>query len=120
MLEPRSFTAEDVVEIHTHGGGVCARRVLDALLTAGARLARPGEFTLRAFLNGRLDLTQVNTSAPRRGANDPGRAVLACGAMWASGRRALESARRARSTTAMCMSRRRMHHREAAIRSCLF
>lgn len=59
MLAPRSFTAEDVVEIHTHGGGVCARRVLDACLTAGARLARPGEFTLRAFLNGRLDLTQV-------------------------------------------------------------
>lgn len=59
MLAPRSFTAEDVVEVHTHGGAVPARRVLDALLAAGARLARPGEFTLRAFLNGRLDLTQV-------------------------------------------------------------
>ena len=59
MLAPRSFTAENVVEVHTHGGAVPARRVLDALLAAGARLARPGEFTLRAFLNGRLDLTQV-------------------------------------------------------------
>lgn len=59
MRGPRSYTAEDIVEIHTHGGGVCARRVLAAILEAGARLARPGEFTLRAFLNGRLDLTQV-------------------------------------------------------------
>ena len=59
MLGGRSFTAEDVVEIHTHGGSVAPARVLDALLSAGARLARPGEFTLRAFLNGRLDLTQA-------------------------------------------------------------
>ena len=59
MRGPRSYTSEDVVEVHTHGGGVCARRVLAALLEGGARLARPGEFTLRAFLNGRLDLTQV-------------------------------------------------------------
>ena len=59
MGAPRSYTAEDVVEVHTHGGGVCARRVLGALLEAGARGARPGEFTLRAFLNGRLDLSQV-------------------------------------------------------------
>ncbi len=60
MLAPRSYTAEDVVELHCHGGAVCARRVLACCLAAGARLARPGEFTLRAFLNGRLDLTQVN------------------------------------------------------------
>ena len=59
MLGPRSYTCEDVVEIHAHGGGVCARRVLTACLEAGATLAKPGEFTLRAFLNGRLDLTQV-------------------------------------------------------------
>ncbi len=59
MREPRSYTAEDVVEVHTHGGAVPARRVLAALLQRGARLARPGEFTLRAFLNGRLDLSQV-------------------------------------------------------------
>lgn len=59
MLAPRSYTAETVVEIHTHGGAVPARRVLSALLEAGARLAGPGEFTLRAFLNGRLDLSQA-------------------------------------------------------------
>ena len=63
MLAPRSFTAEDVVEIHTHGGGVCAQRVVQACLSAGARLARPGEFTLRAFLNGRLDLSQAESVA---------------------------------------------------------
>ncbi len=65
MLAPMSYTAEDVVEIHTHGGGVCARRVLAALLEAGARLAGPGEFTLRAFLNGRLDLTQASSPQSR-------------------------------------------------------
>ncbi len=64
MLGPRSYTCEDIVEIHTHGGGVCARRVLTACLEAGASLAKPGEFTLRAFLNGRLDLTQVITPPP--------------------------------------------------------
>ena len=63
MLGPRSYTAEDVVEIHTHGGGVCAQRVLQSCLTAGARLARPGEFTLRAYLNGRLDLSQAESVA---------------------------------------------------------
>jgi tRNA modification GTPase len=59
MLKPKSYTREDVLELHTHGGGVCAQRVLRAIVEAGARPARPGEFTLRAFLNGRLDLSQV-------------------------------------------------------------
>jgi tRNA modification GTPase len=59
MRAPRSYTREDVVEFHTHGGGVCAQRVLQLCLEAGARRARPGEFTLRAFLNGRLDLSQA-------------------------------------------------------------
>lgn len=59
MLAPRSFTREDCVEFQCHGGPVCPRRVLDACLTAGARLAQPGEFTQRAFLNGRLDLAQA-------------------------------------------------------------
>eukprot|EP00878_Enallax_costatus_P020410 GHUV01021575.1.p2 GENE.GHUV01021575.1~~GHUV01021575.1.p2 ORF type:complete len:134 (-),score=23.44 GHUV01021575.1:1001-1402(-) len=62
MLRPRSYTREDVLELHTHGGGVCAQRVLRACIEAGARPARPGEFTLRAFLNGRLDLSQVWTA----------------------------------------------------------
>ena len=59
MLAPKSYTSEDVVELHCHGGGVCVQRVLACCLMAGARLAKPGEFTLRAFLNGRLDLSQV-------------------------------------------------------------
>lgn len=59
MLAPRSFTGEDVVEIHCHGGSIAPRLVLAALLGAGARGARPGEFTERAFLNGKLDLCQA-------------------------------------------------------------
>jgi tRNA modification GTPase len=60
---PRSYTREDVVEFSCHGGRLPAERVLAALLHAGARLARPGEFTLRAFLNGRLDLAQAEAVA---------------------------------------------------------
>jgi tRNA modification GTPase len=56
---PRSYTGEDLVEISGHGGPVVASRVLAAVLTAGARMARPGEFTERAFQNGKLDLTQA-------------------------------------------------------------
>ncbi|MDH7482168.1 MAG: tRNA uridine-5-carboxymethylaminomethyl(34) synthesis GTPase MnmE [Armatimonadota bacterium] len=56
---PRSYTGEDSVEISCHGGIVPLRRVLNAALQAGARLAEPGEFTKRAFLNGRLDLAQA-------------------------------------------------------------
>ncbi len=60
---PRSYTREDVVELSCHGGRLPAARVLEALLAAGARLAGPGEFTLRAFLNGRLDLAQAEAVA---------------------------------------------------------
>ncbi|MBA3533401.1 MAG: tRNA uridine-5-carboxymethylaminomethyl(34) synthesis GTPase MnmE [Ardenticatenales bacterium] len=56
---PRSYTCEDVVEIHAHGGSVAVRQALALSLRAGARLAEPGEMTLRAFLNGRLDLAQA-------------------------------------------------------------
>ena len=63
FLAPRSYTREDVVELSCHGGSQPARVVLDALLAAGARLAHPGEFTLRAFLNGRLDLAQAEAVA---------------------------------------------------------
>ncbi|WP_052465031.1 tRNA uridine-5-carboxymethylaminomethyl(34) synthesis GTPase MnmE [Geoalkalibacter subterraneus] len=59
MASPRSYTREDVVEIHCHGGLVVGRRILETLRHAGARTAQPGEFTLRAFLNGRIDLTQA-------------------------------------------------------------
>lgn len=56
---PHSFTGEDVVEITCHGGVVVTRRVIEALLAAGAEPAAPGEFTERAFLNGKMDLTQA-------------------------------------------------------------
>ncbi len=60
---PRTFTKEDVVEISCHGGLVPTKLVLDTLLANGARLALPGEFTKRAFLNGRIDLTQAEAVA---------------------------------------------------------
>lgn len=56
---PHSYTREDVVEIQGHGGSICARRILSAVLRHGARMAEPGEFTKRAFLNGRIDLVQA-------------------------------------------------------------
>ena len=59
MRAPRSFTREDVVEFHCHGGVVAVRRVLELVLAAGARRAQAGEFSQRAFLNGRLDLTRA-------------------------------------------------------------
>lgn len=59
MRAPRSFTTEDVVEISTHGGVIAVKRVMDLLLQQNIRLAEPGEFTKRAFLNGRIDLSQA-------------------------------------------------------------
>ncbi len=59
MRAPRSYTCEDVVEINCHGGLQTARSILECCVAQGARLAAPGEFTQRAFLNGRLDLTQA-------------------------------------------------------------
>lgn len=59
MRAPKSYTKEDIVEISCHGGIVALRRVLERVLENGCRLAEPGEFTKRAFLNGRIDLTQA-------------------------------------------------------------
>lgn len=59
MRAPRTYTGEDTVEIDCHGGVYAMRRVLDAVLKNGARIAEPGEFTKRAFLNGKLDLSQA-------------------------------------------------------------
>lgn len=59
MLGTRSYTGEDTVEIHCHGGSLITRRVLDTVLQAGARAARPGEFTFKAFINGKIDLAQA-------------------------------------------------------------
>ena len=59
MLAPKTFTREDVVEINCHGGIVAVQQVLETAMEFGARLAEPGEFTKRAFLNGRIDLSQA-------------------------------------------------------------
>jgi len=63
MRAPRTFTREDVVEISCHGGILAAKTVLDSILESGARVAEPGEFTKRAFLNGRIDLAQAEAVA---------------------------------------------------------
>jgi len=59
MRAPHTYTKEDIVEINCHGGSLVTRRILEAALNAGARLAEAGEFTKRSFLNGRMDLTQA-------------------------------------------------------------
>ena len=63
MLSPRSYTREDVIEFHCHGGIIPVQQVLELCLESGARLASAGEFTLRAFLNGRIDLTMAESVA---------------------------------------------------------
>lgn len=60
MLSPKTFTKEDIIEINCHGGINTTNKVLELVLSNGARLANPGEFTKRAFLNGRIDLTQAD------------------------------------------------------------
>lgn len=79
MAKPRTYTREDVLEIHCHGGYLVLRKVLECILREGPRLAEPGEFTKRAFLNGRIDLAQAEavietirakTSAGLRVANE--------------------------------------------------
>jgi len=59
MKGPRSYTGEDTVEIHCHGGTIITQKVLDAALSSGARAALPGEFTFKAFQNGKIDLTKA-------------------------------------------------------------
>ena len=82
---PKSYTGEDVIEISCHGGPLPVRRILEKILSQGIRLAEPGEFTKRAFLNGRIDLSQAEavmdiiqsrTDAALRSANDQSRGKL--------------------------------------------
>ena len=61
MLAPKTYTKEDIVEINTHGGIITTNKILELLLESGCRLAEAGEFTKRAFLNGRIDLTQAES-----------------------------------------------------------
>ena len=58
MRAPKTYTTEDIVEINCHGGIITTKQVLETMLNSGARLAEPGEFTKRAFLNGRIDLVE--------------------------------------------------------------
>nr|APP88129.1 tRNA modification GTPase [Paulinella micropora] len=68
MKAPRSFTGEDVIEFHCHGGLICVQRVLELVLSQGARRALPGEFSQRAVLNGRIDLTRAEAISTLIGA----------------------------------------------------
>ena len=81
MESPRSYTREDVVEFHCHGGIMAVQQVLQLCISQGARLAAPGEFTLRAFLNGRLDLSQAEGIADLVGAQSPQAAQAALAGM---------------------------------------
>ncbi|MEM6435995.1 MAG: tRNA uridine-5-carboxymethylaminomethyl(34) synthesis GTPase MnmE [Cyanobacteria bacterium P01_D01_bin.115] len=81
MRSPRSYTRENVVEFHCHGGIMAVQQVLKLCVAQGARLAEPGEFTLRAFLNGRLDLTQAESIADLVGAQSPQAAQTALAGM---------------------------------------
>ena len=79
MHSPNTYTTEHMIELGCHGGPVPARRVLEVCLAAGARLARPGEFTERAFLNGRIDLVQAEAVADIVAAETPRALTLALG-----------------------------------------
>jgi tRNA modification GTPase len=93
MAPPRSYTREEVVELHTHGGPVAVREALALALRQGARLAEPGEFTLRAFLNGRLDLSQAEAVMQVITARTPQALALAVDALGGRFRRELGPAR---------------------------
>ena len=69
LSAPNTYTREDMFEIQCHGGSICARRVLERLMELGARIAEPGEFTRRAFMNGRIDLSKAEAVMSLIGAN---------------------------------------------------
>ena len=79
MRAPRSYTGDDVVELHCHGGSAAASAALRLLLDAGCRMAEPGEFTFRAFVNGKLDLAQAEAVADLVGAGSEAARRLAAG-----------------------------------------
>ena len=93
MRAPHSYTGEDVLELHTHGSPVVLQHLLTHTLVAGARHAEPGEFTRRAFLNGRLDLAQAEAVADLVEARTLGSAVAAARLLGGQLSRTLESLR---------------------------
>ena len=97
---PHSYTTEDTVEIQGHAGPAVAQRVLELALAAGCRLARPGEFTLRAFLGGRIDLSQAEAVAQLVQAQSQVEARLALGGLQGGLARELQGVRQALLHTA--------------------
>ena len=93
MQAPRSFTGEDVVELHCHGGLVCVQRVLEQVLASGAEAAAPGAFSQRAFLHGRLDLTQAEAVAQVISARSRRAAALALAGLDGGTYRRIEALR---------------------------
>jgi tRNA modification GTPase len=93
MLAPRSYTREDVVEFHCHGGTICVQQVLQLCLSAGANLAQPGDFTLRAFLNGRIDLTQAESISELVGARSTAAASAALAGLQGKLRQPIQQVR---------------------------
>jgi tRNA modification GTPase len=93
MLAPRSYTREDVVEFHCHGGTICVQQVLQLCLAAGANLAQPGDFTLRAFLNGRIDLTQAESISELVGARSSAAASAALAGLQGKLRKPIQQVR---------------------------
>lgn len=93
MMAPRSYTAEDVVEIQSHSGPFVMAAILDQVISAGARLAEPGEFTKQAFLNGRIDLTQAEAVADIINARSSASLKMAAAQGIGELRRAIEESR---------------------------
>jgi len=93
MMAPRSYTAEDVVEIQAHSGPFVIAAILDQVISAGARLAEPGEFTKQAFLNGRIDLTQAEAVADIINARSSASLKMAAAQGLGELRRAIEESR---------------------------
>ncbi len=93
MRAPRSYTREDVAEFHCHGGDAVCRRVLEAVLSLGARPAQPGEFTRRAFENGRIDLSQAEAAMLLIGAQGEAAARAALSQMGGAVSRLIRAAK---------------------------
>jgi tRNA modification GTPase len=93
MLAPRSYTREDVVEIHSHGGIILVQQILQLCVESGAKVAEAGEFTLRAFLNGRIDLTQAESISDLVGALSPAAAQTAIAGLQGKLRQPIEQLR---------------------------
>lgn len=94
MKAPHSYTREDVVEINSHSGAFLLSRILQIVLRSGARLARPGEFTFRAFMNGRMDLTQAEAVVDLIRARSEKGLLMASGQMRGGLREEIESVRK--------------------------